>query len=432
VSSSEPIFGADILEALAGDLRRKVVITPTQANVVALWIQHTHAYDAADMTPYLWITGPERRVGKSRLLEVIALYARKPVLTANISVAATFRLVAREAPTLLLDEVDTVFGGKATDSEDLRGLLNAGFQRGATVWRCIGDGSKQTVEEFPVFCPKAFAGIGEAMPETLVDRAITIRMTRKTRGETIERFRVRRAKAEAEPLHDQLARWAEDNVDRLAQLEPELPDELDDRAQDAWEPLLAIADAVAGEWPDLARSAAIELSTGAGRIDDSRGVRLLEAIRQAFTTSRADELPTRDLIRHLASDDEAEWARWWDDRNEQPSPGAAQELANVLRPFGVRSERFRADETQVRGFRRERFRDAFARYLTPQKPSQLALSDGSSDTSNPDEYRDVTTKTGRPPHREKGAEGPTPLPQKPSYPSHPSQTRTSRGAETPL
>jgi hypothetical protein len=396
--------GASILDTLVEEVRRFVVITDTAADLVALWIAHTHVLDAAEATPYLWIHGPERRVGKSRLLDVMSLYVRKPIATANISVAALFRVVAHESPTLLFDEVDTIFGSKARENEDLRGLVNAGFQRGAKVYRCVGDGSKQKVESFEVFCPKAFAGIGDEFPETVADRSIPVVMKRKTREEQVERFRIRAAGVKAKQLREALVEWASSSVDPVAAVRPELPDDLDDRAQDAWEPLLAVAEVAGGDWPERALAAALELSAGEARVDDSQGVRLLAAVRRAFLNAETEELRTRDLLQTIATEEESPWSWWWDNGKNEPVGGASEKLAYAVRPFGVRSERIRVEGAQVRGYRRDRFLDAFERYLPAANPSQLVLSDTPNDASNPLVYREESSKTGSPPSGQEGFE----------------------------
>jgi hypothetical protein len=368
-----------LLDEIVRELRRYVVMASVQADAVALWILHTHAHDAAEVTPYLWIAGPERRVGKSRLLDVLALYVRKPVPTANVSEAAVFRLVAAAAPTLLFDEIDSVFGPKARDREDLRGLLNAGFQRGAMAWRCVGDGSKQTVESFPVFCPKTFAGIGHVLPDTLADRAIRIDLKRKRRDEPVDRFRKRQTTAQAGELRDAVASWAERSVDRLAELRPELPDELDDRAQDAWEPLLALADLAGGEWPARARAAALELSGEKAAEDDSIGVRLLADCRRVFYSSPAggEQLATSALTDELAADDEAPWGSWRGD-----GPITARALAGILRRYEIRPRQLWVAGVNVRGFRRDDFEDAWRRYLPANPPDRASFPLDPLDSSN--------------------------------------------------
>jgi Protein of unknown function (DUF3631) len=232
-------MSAVLLDDVRAFIRRFVVLDDVQADAVTLWTAHTHAFDAFDCTPYLAITSPEKRSGKTRLIEVLELLVREPLQTANISDAALFRVIEARKPTLLIDEVDAIF--KAREREELRGILNAGYRRGAVAHR-MGGANKTTLETFNVFCPKAFAGIGNCLPETITDRAIPIRLKRRTPSEQIERFRRRDAQPEGHELRDRLTDWLEPQRDWLHALRPELPAELDDRAQDVWEPLIAVAD----------------------------------------------------------------------------------------------------------------------------------------------------------------------------------------------
>jgi putative DNA primase/helicase len=111
-------------------------------------------------------------------------------------------------------------------------------------------------------------------------------------------------------LRDQLAAWASNAVDDLAGARPELPDELNDREQDYWEPLLAIADLAGGRWPELARTTAIHLSAVAagetGPVEE-----LLAGIARPFEAANGDHLSTADLIESLCRDEEAPWRGWW-------------------------------------------------------------------------------------------------------------------------
>jgi hypothetical protein len=236
------LSGAVVLEAVVAFVRRFVVLTEAQAELVALWAAHSHALDAADCTPYLNVFSAEKRSGKSRLLEVLDLLAARPWFTGRVTPAVLVHKVADKAPTLLLDETDAVFKGDREYAETLRGVLNAGFRRGGVASLCVGQGANITYRDFPVFGPKAIAGLGR-LPDTVADRAIPVELRRRRPSERVERFRLRKAEREAVPVHDALRAWAEANLDALSRAEPELPDELDDRAQDIVEPLLVIADA---------------------------------------------------------------------------------------------------------------------------------------------------------------------------------------------
>lgn len=350
---------AELLDSLTALICRFVVTDDAQRTVLALWVAHSHAIDAADTTPYLAITSAEKRSGKSRLLEVLAQLAPNPIEAANISEAALFRALSGSTSTLLFDEIDGTFGPRARDKEDLRSLINAGYRRGAKAYRCVGDGSKQKVEPFEVFGPKALAGIGE-LPDTLADRSIPIRLRRRSRTEPVERGRYRTITVAAEPLRELLAVWAERAVDELRDAEPELPDELDDRAQDGAEPLLAIADLAAGEWPRRARTALIRLHTEKPDEADSWGVQLLAGIRLAFADE--DRLSTADMLERLKADAEAPWGGWNHGAGLNP-----RGLANLLRPYGVMSRQIRFADGTRKGYQREHFEDAFTRYLPPDR-----------------------------------------------------------------
>src|SRR5713101_2879419 len=125
------------LDKLIALLRKYVVMTEPQYLVTALWIVHTHGVLCFDQTPYLTVTSPERQCGKSRLLELLELLVPRPWATIMPSEATLYRRIAKETPTLLLDEADAVFApGNENRYEGLRAILNAGHRRGATVTRC--------------------------------------------------------------------------------------------------------------------------------------------------------------------------------------------------------------------------------------------------------------------------------------------------------
>jgi hypothetical protein len=346
------------LDDVAAYTRRYVVLSEPQLTAVTLWIAHTHAIDAAEQSPYLSVTSAVKESGKSRVLEVCDFLAARPWKVIGPSEAVVFRKIDRDRVTLLLDEIDTIWNNSPGDNhEGLRAILNAGNRRGTRVPRCAGPQGAQLVE-FNVFGPKALAGIGR-LPETVAGRAIQIRLRKKTPTESVDRFRIREAREAAEPIAISLASIIEQLVPELTEARPELPDELSDRAQDGWEPLLAIADAAGGDWPARARTAAIELSAGVVE-DDNMALRLLADVRRVFDASGADRLATAALIDGLAADEEAPWATWH--RGERIG---ARGLSTLLRPFDVHPKAVRIGTSTPRGYLREAFEDAWLRYLQP-------------------------------------------------------------------
>lgn len=362
-----PVPLAELADAVSQFVRHYVVITEAQAVAVALWTVLTHVYDGFELVPYLAVTSAEKRSGKTRLLDVLALLVARPWRAVAPSEAVVYRKIEADRPTLLLDEVDAIFGTgpAASQHEGLRALLNAGNRRGTRVPRCVG--ASFSLVEFSVYCPKVLAGIG-ALPETVADRSIPIRMRRKAPGELEARFRQRDATVEAVPLASSLAGWGSEFVDVLADMRPELPHELNDRAQDAWEPLLAIADLAGGEWPRRARRAAVELAADGEDESLSLGVRLLADVLVAFEESGEEHLPTADLIAALTNDEEAPWATY---KGNGLNPMG---LASLLRVYGIKPKVIRHGDATPRGYRRADFDDVWPRYLPVDRSSDEAAT----------------------------------------------------------
>jgi Protein of unknown function (DUF3631) len=366
-------YGALTLNDAVDFLRRFVVLSDVQADAVALWLAHTHAVDAAEATPYLVVTSPVKQCGKTRLIEVLQLTVREPIALANISDAALFRVVEEKTPTLLMDEVDALF--KAREREELRGLINAGHRRGEPVWRVGGKHNTKPLP-FATFCPKLLAGIGDCLPDTVLDRAIRIKLERKLPGELVERFRRVRVTPEGEGLRDRLADWLGPQAEALRAAEPPLPEELDDRAQDCWEPLLAIADLAAGGWPERARAAARALSGALDPAADDSVARLLLAdLRAVVFRGETERISTADLLTALCADADGDrpWREWWwNEKEEKPTGGAAHRLGRLLHTFGISSKDIRFTEGRhartLKGFERAWFEDAWRRYLPLSGP----------------------------------------------------------------
>lgn len=364
-----PETGAQLLDDLANFLSRYVVFAMAEhVHAVALWITHTHTVDAAESTPRLVLQSPSKQSGKTRLLELAELLVRSPLMTANISAAALFRSVENDRPTLLLDECDAIFGPKAGEHEDLRGLLNAGHRRGATVLRCVGDGASMDVRSFAVFCAVALAGIG-TLPDTIVDRAVVIPMRRRAPDEHVDEFRRRKVEPEATALRRRLAAWAARNMDTLAETVPAMPPGLTDRPADVWEPLVAVADHCGGTWPDRARTAAVTVNDARAGGETNLAVRLLAELRTIFDDDKSEWIATARLLTRLNDPDDAPWGKWNDGKGLD-----ARDLAKHLKPYGVHPKKVRDGNATIRAYERSALEDAWSRYLSPSDPPEAGTS----------------------------------------------------------
>lgn len=353
---------ATLLDDIMRFVRRFVVLRSEQLIANALWIVHTHANAAADATPYLNITSAEKRSGKTRLLEVLELLVARPWRTGRTSAAALVRKIDLEESTLLLDESDAAFKGDREYGEALRGILNDGHRRGGSATLCVGKGADIKVREFRVFGPKAIAGIGNALPDTVRDRSIQIELRRQAFDERAERFHRRKVESEAIALRKRIEAWAGRHLEDLKRSAPAVIEEISDRAFDGWEPLLAIAEAAGGAWPTKAREAATKLSNSGDVEDDSAGVQALSDARRVFKESKVDRFPTDVFLEKLIALTEAPWATW-----HYGKPLSPRGLAKLLRRYEIRSKQVWVDGANKHGYLRRDFADAWRRYLTKSR-----------------------------------------------------------------
>jgi hypothetical protein len=362
---------AEYLADVEAFLRRYVAFPSEHEPVaIALWVAHAHVVDQFEVSPTLAVTSAEMRSGKTRVLDCLELLVPEPFRVVTPSEAVVYTVLAqRPRPTLLLDEADAIFGPKTAERyEGLRAILNSGNQQGTPVLRVKLEGRRREVDRFDVYGPKAIAGIGK-LPDTVADRSIPIRMRRRAPDETVAKFRRRIARDEAAKLTFE---WTTVTVVTVVTV----PEALNDRASDSWEPLIAIADLAGENWPVRSRSAAIALSS---EEDDqvSVGIRLLTDIREAFEAD--DHLPTAELLRRLHELDEAPWADWYG------KPLTARALARLLEPYRVSPVLSRHEGGRARGYFRTDLEDSFRRYVpvsapvTPVTSVPATLSDPAAD-----------------------------------------------------
>jgi len=337
--------------AIAEDLEalfRRFVILPRDEDFVALalWTLFAHAHDAFIISPILAITSPTKRSAKTRVLEILSHVVPRPLLASHTTAAALFRAINEYCPTVLIDEADTF----VRRSEDLRSLLNSGHTR--SLARVLRAGAT-----YSTWAPKVIASIG-LLPDTVQDRAITIRIQRKAPGERVERL------CQDELVHmdlrDRAAQWAAEHLDALSLANPAVPESLGDRQADCWRPLLAIADMLGADCPGRAREAAVMLSKLSDGDDEDLSVHLLVDLARLFGTS--ERMASAAIVKALVAMPERSWSTFaWG------KPLTELNMSRLLRPFGVRPQQWgegpKAHRRNVRGYYLADLRPVFARYV---------------------------------------------------------------------
>ncbi|VAW71460.1 DNA primase [hydrothermal vent metagenome] len=351
---NEPVNGNDVLNEVARSLEKHVTLPAGACSAVTLWLVGTYCMDAWRLWPKLLITSPEKRCGKSTLLEAMEAVSYRAFLTASITASALFRCIEAWKPTLLIDEADTF----AKDNDELNGIVNAGHtKRTATVVRTekVGDGFEP--RRYKVWCPQVIAGI-KRQRDTLHDRSIHIQMCRKMPGESVERMPLDYYENNL-VLRRKILRWALDNLDELKGATPEVPNYGNDRAQDNWTPLFVVAGIAGGLWPEKVKAAYKSL-TDVG--DDTAGIgpMILSDIKTIFDEKGCAQIFSDVLVAALTSMEERPWCEWRHGR-----PLTKNSLARLLRPFGVTSGTVRVGAMTAKGYKRTGLEDAWNRYLAP-------------------------------------------------------------------
>jgi len=358
----ESVHLVDVLDEIRQTIQRHMFITDEGATAATLWAAFTHVFDRFNICPLFVIESPVKRCGKTTLLTILKHLVPKPLETANITPAAIFRIIEELQPILLIDEADSFM----IDNEELRGILNSGHIRDAAYVVRVNPETLKP-ECFSTWAPKALAAIGE-LPGTIEDRAVVIHLHRKPTDITKARLR-KAAKQNLESLGRKLARWAKDNVDKIdADAEPHIPETLNDRAADNWQPLLILADMAGGPWPTMARQAATVLS--ADNPDKQEiAIRLLRDIAEILTGWHDDDfIETKTILERLLAYDE------WQHYGRSGRPLNAHQLARLLRPFGLRPVR----TMTVRGYRVGDFRPVIKDYAV--RPDENKVTDTQSDS----------------------------------------------------
>jgi len=311
----------------------------------------------------------------------VAVEAFARLLTAQTNGGRLERRVA--LATGKLDEADTFL----RDSDELRGVLNSGHNRGAAyVIRTVGDNHEP--RHFKTWAPKAIALIGK-LPDTLASRTIPIELRRMALGETVEPIRADRLD-HLTPFARMAARWASDNATVLRQTEPAMPVGVTGRRADNWRHLFALAEAAGDEWRERARRAAEAL--GASEAGETAAITLLSDIRAIFEERGADRISSEDLATALGAMVDRAWSEW----GKAGKPITQRGIAKLLEPFKIKPDSIRVGPATPKGYLLKRFEDAFHRYLPDRSATAQHCRDFNdlADVPSATELEDVADWNG--------------------------------------
>jgi len=364
----DDVNGDDLLKEIVSIISSYIILPKGAREALALWILGTFCYDNFRIWPKLLITSPEKRCGKTTLMEMLVELCCKGFSTSNISTAAMYRAIDLWKPTLIIDEADTFIHGNS----EMRGIINSGHTKAtASVLRVSPGGNGLT--QISTWSPMVIGMINRP-PDTILDRSIVIQLQRKRVDEKTAKLPIN-FDSNSHPLYQKMLRWSSDHHTQLKnhQLQA-LPKSQNDRALDNWTPLLSIAEIIGGDWPQKA-SMTFSLLTLTDD-EESIGQLLLSDIKEIFDNQEGKTIFSVDLVRMLSCLEERPWAEWT--KNKAITTIA---LARLLKPFGIKPKQIRVEKINRNGYCYDAFKDAFDRYIVVPD-IQISTTLQTSDTND--------------------------------------------------
>jgi hypothetical protein len=333
----------DIIEEITSYLKRYMVFTnEDQPLALALWAIHTHTFSpgfprAPWVTPYLYVNSAGPACGKTLLIELLEGIVLNPEKGGSMSSATMYRLIEAVHPTIMVDEVDTIWNG--AKNEDLRNTLNTGYKHGGYTWRTEGG----EPVKFSTFTPKLLAGIRDSqheIPETVRTRSIPITLHRKPAGSQTEIYYSFMGGPVAERIAELIVTWVKVYALKISEYMPKPVQDMTPRGFEISMPLLQIAHAAGIE--TQAREALVRLLAPEPEKEDTQA-RMLRIIWEAFDLSGLDKIHTATLCEALGG-------------------VTGKHLANSLKPLGITGNNTMQIGTKVaKGYWRYQFEEAWER-----------------------------------------------------------------------
>lgn len=350
------------LNAVENFIRRFVVLPRDEHYwIITLWIAHTYFTDHLATTPRLALLSPEYGCGKSRVLELLEALSFTAGKYDYVTRSSLFRFITEtmsvsgKPPTLILDELDTVFRAKNDDSsETLRQICNSGYRIGAKALITEGEGKNRRATEFHLFAPMAMAGKGDIIPESVKTRGIEIRIHKKLPSQEVEDFHTRAVKSEAQELYEWLQAWSDLNG-RDFETENVRLAGTDGRSREVWLPLYAVSVLAGEEWEDKFQSALALTSMIQSESEEPFERQVLEDCLTVL--GQHESIRTETLIKGLSELPERDYgslcygkgidSRW---------------LSKKLGLYDIRPKTIRFGESTAKGYYATEIRGAYERY----------------------------------------------------------------------
>lgn len=337
-------------------LARRLSETPAFIDTLVFWSLAAWAHARFDVSPRLILDARDPRADHARALRLLRWLAPAPRLVSRTIAVHVLPLIARERPTLLLDDA----AGAMLLRRDMRALIAAGARADGTF--LLSRTRHDARSDFhPCAAPLALATTF-APPDEILTHAIVLPMAPNLTLSTDARDNIGAPPPEAlalRPALQSLAAWAAHDTRA-----PNLPPFLSAAARDTWLPLFTLAQTIGGDAPARIRAAASQLDAPDYLVGDTTPLALLRDIRAAIGIDTDADVPSKQIIDELTRVAESPWSRC-----DFGAPLSARGLARRLARFDLKPKVFHVKDGDgerlftVRGYRGVALVGAFARYL---------------------------------------------------------------------
>lgn len=211
------------------------------ADVLTSWIMATYCYPLFYWFPHVLINAPSSS-GKSKcafILTQLCFRGYDLGASAGVTPAQVFRTIEGNRGTILFDEYEKVEKNEA--QQLVNQILNASATKDAYVIRTEQIEKKWKAWKFPIFCPKIVCNITGINPTSL-SRFIAFKWLKTTSDKGKKKPYRQKDKESFIPLREELYLFTLENWKSIKETFDRLEcPELNNRDEDNWLPLLAIA-----------------------------------------------------------------------------------------------------------------------------------------------------------------------------------------------
>jgi len=334
------VDGKALFEDLIRTIPRYAVLDGYYSKTTALWIMHSYVYSKFAYSPRLNITSAHKGCGKSTVLQIVGLLANKPYQAESITKSSFVRDVDAYKPTILIDEVDEMFKDKE-NGHTLVAVLNGGYGYNGTVISSVARGNTWQSKRYETFCPVALSGIKDIPLPALASRCIVLRLQKVLKYKIKQKEKLKTHKREYrkhfEELQSKLLRWSQDvELDD----DVEMPDDWEARFCDNWRPLFAIAKSFDCEQ--------MVIETANNFIEEDDDDKNLKVLKDALEVFDEEKKWSSEFCAELNTETYYQIFNF--------SKGITPDnLAKLLKPFGIRPKSIRKGEKTYKGYERKQF-----------------------------------------------------------------------------